>query len=261
MKVRFLVLTFLFSAVIFLGCSKDNMTDPGDQDNNEDLALTQQQEMEIVASQVAASSGGVMMDISTAGEASDGDLYSMAKLDTTIQYQWITYQASLSFFNDNGQEMPMFISGITDSITASSALSGDTTYAAVLILGATWNLNLNRSAQLQVGNILSNTIVINGSSSDQSHYAYNGKLSSIDVQLDCQLSIQNVVVPLDSPYYIPTSGTIKGELAGTIQRPSASKEVSIPYTVTFNGDETVTITLDNRGISFSVNLLTGQISV
>ena len=222
--------------------------------------LTEQQEMEIIASQVAASSGGVMMDISTAGEASDGDLYSMAKLDTTLHYQWITYQASLSFFRENGQEMPMFISGITDSIAATGALSGDTTYAAFLILGATWDLTLNRSSQLQVGNILSNTILINGSSQDQSHYAYNGKLTSIDVQLDCQLSIQNVVVPLESPYYIPTSGTIKGELAGTIQRPNATKEVSIPYTVTFEGNNVATVTLENRGISFSVNLLTGEIN-
>ena len=252
----FIVLVTMF---FLLGCNKDieDIID-GLADNVE---LNDNQKAELIAAQLAVPTGGLMAELQTLAAASDSQFYSFIKLDTSISYQWINYHLTLSFFMQNGMEIPLYVPGVTDSMTVQGELSGDTTYSSPTISNATWDISLNRDSDMQVGRILSDTIHVHGAGTDSSVHVYNGDNLTLTVQSASYFSVNDVVIPLDAADYIPLSGNVTGAVAGTIIANDVTKEINFPYTVTFNGNATVTVTLTNSGKTFTVNLLTGEVTI
>ncbi len=243
----------------FTACS-DSPVEPETTENP--ITFSSEEEMEMVAADISAETGGVMSDIQTASAAADSNFYSAkTSLDTSLSYQWIDYDIDLSFYLANGSAVPVYVSAV-DSIVYQGSLSGDTAYAAVNLPNSEWQLTLNRNSGLTISNILSDTLRINGSSNNNSVRGYNGNRIDYTIETGGVLTINDVIMPLTGNNFIPISGTIDGTIAGTIaERNSQVKHpYEIPYTVTFEGNANVTVALPNRGITFTVNLLSGEIN-
>ncbi len=251
------IMVFLVSALlIWTGCNKDQVV------NNlvNKVELTDNQRAELVAAQLSAPTGGVMAELQTLAAASKPEFYTFAKLDTSVSYHWVNYHLEMAFFLANGTEIPLYIPGVTDSITGEGVLSGDTTYASPSIPNATWDISLNRHSDMEVGQILTDTIRVNGEGADSSSLVYHGDNLTLTVQSASQFSVEAVRIPLNDSTFIPISGMVNGAVAGTISTDQASKNINIPYTVVFEGNALVTVTLTDSGKTFTVNLLTGDVT-
>ncbi len=255
-------LYLMISAITILAFTACSDSPAGPKTTEAPITFSSEEEMEIVAADISSESGGVMSDIQTAAAAADSNFYSTkTSLDTSLSYQWIDYDIALSFYLANGAAVPVYVSAV-DSIVYQGSLSGDTSYAAANLTNGEWQLALNRNSGLTVSGILSDTLKINGNSSNNSVRGYSGNRIDYTIQTDGMLTLTDVIVPLTSSNFIPISGVINGIIAGTIaERNSQVKHpYEIPYTVTFSGDANVTVNLPNSGIIFTVNLLNGEIT-
>lgn len=253
---RFLsLIAVMVSLVILTNCTKEDLLN-GLVDN---IDLTDNQQAEVVAARLSAEKGGLMAELQTMGAACDSQFYSFFKLDTTFSYQWVNYHINLSFFLENGTEIPIYVPGVTDSISGTAHLSGDTTYTSQSDSNDTWEIHLNRHTNMEVAQILSDTIRVNGNGTDSTSQVLHHEGRTITIQADSHFDAENIRIPLSDPNYIPISGTISGVVAGTITTDDVTKNINIPYLVVFDGNATVTVTLTDSGKTFTLNLLTGEI--
>ncbi len=251
-------LSWIFMAVLGLillaGCEKDDII------NNlvDNIELTDQQQMDLVAASLADASGGAVTAMRFAALAADSGFYTLSKLDTSLSAGWLNVDIEISFYTPNGTELPVFIPGVTDSLVCNLHLTGDTTYSSGAS-GSDWSLSLNSRANLQVKLVNSDTSRIGGAIADSSHYVHNGTANNIEVDSRSTLTITRVVVPISGDDHLPASGNLAGAVAGTISSGELSKDISIPYTVVFIGNGQAVVTLTDSGVQFTVDLRTGQI--
>ncbi len=243
-------------AILWLGACSDQGTNPEDEQN---VQLSNEEQAQIVASQVAEDNGGIMLDINNAASMSEGNPPSLGKpagLDTTLTLGNLTYQVSLSYYTRNGQELPAYVATQTDSIRYSGKLLGD-------LAGALGSLKLNSATVLGAGDILSKNLRINGTSTGSSDFNFTSSAVKTSIQANRDFKVTNVIVPLQGSSYVPTSGTVEGTIKGTYSHQGVRKQdegdFEISFTLTFNGDETVTVTLGN-GTTFKLNLKNGTVS-
>lgn len=246
----------LLAGLITIGCSK-NATGP--DATVADLSETEQ--MSMVASEVAEVDGGLMTDLKMASANSTGSYAVLGKaagFDTTITKNWVTYKLSLKFFNERGVEQNRYIVGVTDSITYQSTLSGSRSDNA---RGS--SVNLKTGSSLNATDLKTGVILVNGTGANNSTYGFAGKNRQLSVAAASSYTVRNVVINAKSGGYIPTSGTVDGTIKGTFTvaggQNNTAKDYSFTFTLAFNGNNQVTVTLPN-GKQFTLNLVTGQFS-
>ncbi len=251
------IIFIVMVGALWFGACSDQGTNPKEEQNAQ---LSSEEQAQIVASQVAESNGGVMLDIHNVASTSEGNPPSLAKpagLDTTLTLGNLTYQISLSFYTKNGQELPAYVQSQTDSILYSGKLVGE-------MSGGLGSLKLNSATTLGAGAILSKNVRINGTSTGGSDFNFSSAAVKTSIQAGRDFKVTNVIVPLQGGSYIPTAGTLEGTISGTYSHLGVRKQdegdFEISFSLTFNGDETVTVTLGN-GTTFTLNLKTGSISM
>lgn len=249
------MLSFLALIVIaFSACQKEDVL------NNltNSIDLSDDQKMDLVSSALASSTGGIMAQLELSGNFLDSTFYAFGKLDTSLTYNWMHYDVELSFFA-GGIEVPLYIPGLVDSVTADIHLTGDTTYASQTGGNGTWTLNLNTHAMLYLKQLALDTIRVNGNGADSSLFVNQTQAQTLNIESRSTFALQNVVMPIGGPTYYPVAGTVSGVVAGTASNGTLTKNIQIPYTATFTGDGRVTVTLTNSGLQFVIDLTTGQI--
>jgi len=73
--------------------------------------------------------------------------------------------------------------------------------------------------------------------------------------------VSDVVIDLNGASYVPSSGTLEGAIKGkfsvTGAQQTQAKDYSFTFTLTFNGNNQVTVTLPS-GKQYPLNLVTGK---
>lgn len=251
-------LIFLMSILLlFYGCGKD-ATGP---DENAEIQLTDEEQIDIVAAEIAADNGGVMAELSLATTIAKGGYGSLGKpssYDTTFTRGWITYSLSLSFFTAQGIEQNFYIPNFTDKIVYSGTLTG---YRSTD--NPDQEINLNKSASLVMTGITSGILTINGTATNNSSYKFSGRKIELEAKVQSSYVVTNVVIDKNSNSYIPQSGKIECIFHGTYTKEGViqAKDVEYNFTITieFTGGTQVKVTLPS-GNQFTLDIVTGEIS-
>ncbi len=252
----------IFSLLFAIGCSNS----PNEPDVN-DNELSDNEQMTILAAEIASDNGGVMADIEMATSMASGGTTAaagqkrgmqIAGVDTTFTVGWVSYNLQLWFYNQDGNELPWYIEGRTDKIVYKSSLTGSNNSVRELL-----DITLNSSSNLTATDILSGMMKLNGSGTNNSSYEIKSALRSLSIAAASSFTIDNVVVDLSQSQAFPVSGTMSGTIAGkfTATGPNASEEqdYSFTFTISFSGGNTVKVTLPS-GNSFTLDLATGEFS-
>ncbi len=257
MKLQSRFLGLLSALVLVFGCSK-NTTEP--EDTTEPAELSEAEQKIIVSTELSESSGGLMNDLEMISSTASGSGMPMSKtagFDTTITIEWITYDLSLSFYNERGVEQNTYVPGVTDSIVYRSALSGKQTGGQT---NAT--IDLDTGASLYASDIKSKKAKVNGEGENNSAYSFSATGRKLNIAANSSYTLNNVIIDLEGDSYIPSSGTIDGKIKGKLSvsgNQSAEKNYSFTVSIKFIGGNEATVTLPN-GKQFTVNLVTGQVS-
>lgn len=251
------ILIALGLMLVIGGCEK-KVTEPEEPANTE---LSESEQMEIIATEVASSSGGVMADVQVATASASGDYGALSKttgLDTSITYGWITYQLKLDFYTKEGREQMLYVPDITDKIVYQSSLSG--IYAPE---NSAREINLNRSSAFDLTNITSDTVTFNGTASNGSSYKFEINRASILTEAQSTYTLKNLVVDLNSSSYIPLDGRLEAAIKGKYSKDGLLTDTSIEYSINFviefSGGTQVKITLPS-GTQFTLDLVSGEVS-
>ncbi len=247
------VLKLIMMAVALLLVTACEDEDPLDQF---DIDLTDEQKAEIIVNDISGPTGGVVGQLQVAASTARESFYRFATNDTTISVFWVQHDLDLTFYNNSGSESAVFSPLSTDSLTVQSTLTGDT---SIVASGADVDINMNRSATLEVGSILSRTAVINGQGTDQSSQSISSDGLSYDLNMNGLYNVNDVVIPLSEVILLPQSGTVTGITGGELASNGLTANIEIPYTVTFDGSAVVTVTLTNEDKTYRVNVLTAQL--
>jgi hypothetical protein len=254
--MKFWMLVVLASLLTLSGCDK-NSTEPEDTSNK----LTEEEQMEIIATEIAANEGGLMADIQVAAATADDSETLLAKptgVDTTFTYNWITYKLSLKFYTKEGREQLLYVTDVTDKINYQSTLSGKFSE-----LNGRTEIDLDRGSSLEVKNILSDTVTYNGSAFNKSEYKLTVNRASLLSEANSTYTLKNLVVDLNSTNYIPLAGKLEAVVKGVYAKDGLitdnSFEYSISFSIEFKGSNEVKITLPS-GTQFTLNLITGEVT-
>ena len=251
-------LIFLISLLLLgYGCGK-KATGP---DDNSEMLLTDEEQLTIVAAEVAADNGGVMTEVSMAASIAKGGYGGLAKpssYDTTFTRGWITYSVSLSFYTAQGIEQVFYVPNVTDKIIYDGTLTGKRTST-----NPDMEIDLNKNASLVITGITSGVLTINGTATNNSSYKFSGKRANIEAQVQSSYVLTNVVIDKNSNSYVPQSGKIECTFDGTYSKDGViqAKDVEYNFTVTleFTGGTQVKVTLPN-GNQFTLDIITGDFS-
>ncbi|MEK7730105.1 MAG: hypothetical protein AAB354_16985 [candidate division KSB1 bacterium] len=253
MKFHRMCLSLVPALMLAVGCSK-NSTEP-----NEVEALSDSEQITIVATEVAQSNGGAMSDLNMVASNSEGNYGALGKsagFDTTITKGWITYNLDLSFFTQQGIPQNRYVQGVTDKVVSVSSLAGNYTDP----LGAI-TIGLKTGSNLTATGLKSGKATVNGSGTNTSSYSFAGNRRQLSLVAASSYSVSNVVIDLNGASYVPASGTLEGTAKGKFTVTSAQqtqeKDYAFTFTLTFNGNNQVTVTLPS-GKQYTLNLMTGK---
>lgn len=253
MKSRLIIIISLL--LLIYGCEK-NATEP---DETAQIELTDTEQMDIVAAEVAADNGGVMADVAMATAISQGGHGSLAKpasYDTTFTRGWITYSLNLAFYTALGLEQNWYIPNITDKVVYNGSLTGQ--YSTQ---NPQQEISLNKSASFTVTGITTNVITINGTATNNSYYKFSGVRTELETQVQSSYVVTNLVIDQNSNSYIPQNGKLACNFHGTYTKEGVVKAKDVEYTFTvtmeFSGGNQVKVTLPS-GNQFTLDLVTGE---
>ena len=249
------MILFALSLFFVFGCEK-SPTSPDDPSQNE---LTDVEQMIIIAAEVSGANGGVMADLAmteTAASGQPGSLNKVVSYDTTITADWITYSLQLNFYAANGNEQPFYIENRTDKITYEGSLSGSQTFE-----NPQQQITLKRNSTFELTEIISDTVVVNGTSWNKSEYLFQYNDIKLEVKPSGTVVAKNLKIDLNSDTYIPFSGIIEANLKGSFVKQGKFNQNETEYnlvcTVEFTGGADVVVTLPS-GAQYRLNLLTGD---
>jgi hypothetical protein len=252
---KLIMILSAFSLFFVFGCEK-NPNSPDETSQNE---LTETEQMIVVATEVSGVNGGLMTDLAMVGSAASGQPGSLSKavsFDTTITVNWITYSLQLHFYAANGNEQPFYIENRTDKINYEGSLTGNQTFNDTNL-----TINLKRNSTFEITDIISDTIVINGISYNNSEYIFQYNDYKLEVNPSGTISVNNLQLDISSDYYYPTTGSIEANMKGTYSKQGKFNQNETDYdficTVEFTGAATVVVTLPS-GTQYRLNLLTGD---
>ncbi|MDZ7263972.1 MAG: hypothetical protein ONB16_05265 [candidate division KSB1 bacterium] len=252
-----LFVLWLILLIVVMGCEKQ-ATSPN-KDTTGDLSDSEQ--MEIVAAEVAAKNGGVVAEVSGLAEIAKGVPGSLAKAasyDTSFTRSWITYSVSLSFFTAQGTEQVFYVPNITDKIVYKSSVTGH--YSSTT---PKREIELNKQSSFVITGIVSGIITVNGKTNNHSSYKLSGPRAEIAAEVSSELEITNLVIDKNTPGNIPQSGKLECSFHGTYTRTGVvnAKEVEYNFHVVieFNGGTQVKVTLPS-GNKFTLDIVTGDFS-
>lgn len=255
MKFHRMCLSLLPVLILAFGCSK-NSTGPED---NELESLSDTEQMSIVAAEVAQANGGVMTELDMLGASAEGSYGALSKstaFDTTITKGWITYALKVVYYTERGIPQNKYVPGITDSVTYSSALSGN--YNDPL---GTVAISLKSASHLSADAVKSGNAIVNGGGANNSTYSFEGNRRKLSLVSASTYTVRNVVINLNGASYVPTSGILEGTLKGTFTvvgaQQNQQKDYAFTFTLAFNGNNQVTVTLPS-GKQYTLNLTTGK---
>ncbi len=255
MKKLFLLLLVLF--ILVTGCEKQ--VNSPNQDTTGDLSDSEQ--MEIVAAEVAANNGGFVAEVSTLGGVAKGVPGALAKaagFDTTITRSWITYSISLSFFTAQGTEQLFYVPNVTDKIVYQSSVTGH--YSSTT---PKREIELNKQSSFVITGIVSGLLTINGKTNNHSSYKLTGPRSEIEAETDSEMEVTNLVMDKNSASNIPQSGKLECTFHGTYTRTGVVNAKAVEYSfhvvIEFNGGTQVKVTLPS-GNQFTLDIVTGDFS-
>lgn len=256
-KMNRMMIVMLGIMVLFYGCDRSSTTEPVKADNE----LSNTEQMDIIAAEIAASNGGIMADIATATSYGSGQSAGLAKItgfDTTFNVSWITYSLKLAFYNANGREQIRYVEGVTDKVVYQGTLTGD--YHPT---NGKQEIYLNRNTFFNVSGITTDTLTLSGTSINTSQYQFTGARINMTVNAQSQLTVNNLVLNKNSNIHIPENGLLEGKLEGKYTKDGVIQQKDVDYTIDFtiefSGGNTVTVTLKN-GTTFTLNLATGAYS-
>jgi hypothetical protein len=255
MKSRLIVLLALL--LLIYNCDKKT-TAP---DEAGEIELTETEQMDLVAAEVATNNGGLMADVAIATTVAKGGYGSLAKstsFDTTFTRGWITYSLSLAFYTAQGVEQNWYIPNFTDKIVYNGSLTGQ--HSAE---NPHQEISLNKSAAFIISGITTNVITINGSATNNSSYKFSGVRTDLEVQVQSSYVATNLGIDRNANSYIPQSGKIECTFHGTYTKTGVikAKDVEYSFTVTieFNGGTQVKVTLPS-GNQFTLDIVTGDVT-
>ena len=255
--MKFKIIFLISLLLLGYGCGK-KATGP---DDNSETLLTDDEQMTIIAAEVAANNGGVMTELSMATSIAKGGYGGLAKpssYDTTFTRGWITYSVSLSFYTAQGIEQVFYVPNVTDKVIYNGTLTGKRTST-----NPDMEIDLNKSASLVVTGITSGVLTINGTTTNNSSYKFSSRRGSIEAESHSSHVITNVVIDKNSNSYIPQSGKIESTFHGTYHKLGVvqTKDVEYNFTITieFTGGNQVKVTLPS-GTQFTLDILTGDFS-
>jgi hypothetical protein len=250
-----IMILFAFSLFFVFGCEK-NLTSPDETSQNK---LTDAEQMVVVATEVSGVNGGLMTDLAMVESAASGQPGSLNKVvsyDTTITVDWINYSLQLYFYAANGNEQPFYIENRTDKIAYEGSLTGIQTFD-----DPNQQITLKRNSTFEITNIISDTIVINGTSWNKSDYLFQYNDLNLEVKPSGTVVVKNLKIDLNSDTFIPFSGTIEANMKGKYSKQGKFNQNETDYdficTVEFTGAAYVVVTLPS-GTQYRLNLLTGD---
>lgn len=255
--MKFKLILLLSLLVVVFGCEK-NATSPED---TSEIELTDSEQMDIVATEVATNNGGIMADVAMAtaiARSGYGGLAKPASYDTTFTLGWITYSLSLSFYNAQGIEQIFYIPNVTDKIVYNGSLTGQ--YSSE---NPKQEINLNKNASFDITGITTSVVTINGTATNNSSYEFSGTRAEISAQVQSSYVITDLKINKNSNSYIPQSGRIECTFHGTYTKEGIiqAKDVEYSFTVTieFSGGNQVKVTLPG-GSQFTLDVVTGEVT-
>ena len=257
MKALFKSISIIaISMMIFAyGCDK-NPASPEEDTNDE---LTDTEKMVLVAAEVSTSSGGITSDLETAYSAAKGEVGGLKKaatFDTTISNDWLSYHLTLKYYSVTGQEQERFTPLVTARIDYKGSVSGSKKTTV-----PKQELNINRVTNLDITNVNTNIITINGTSTNNSGYKLNSSGVDFDISPNSELTATELKINLTSGTFIPISGKIDALIRGHLTKSGIGEDKDFDYsfniTIEFTGDAEAIVTLPS-GEKFKLNLLTGE---
>jgi len=255
MKSRLIVLISLL--LLVYGCDKKT-TAP---DETTEIELSDTEQIDIVAAEIAADNGGIMADVAMASAISSegyGNLAKSSSCDTTFTKGWITYSLSLAFYTAQNLEQNWYIPTITDKIVYNGLLNGQHSTQ-----NPQQEISLNKGASLVITGIISNILAINGTATNNSYYKFSGIRTDLETQVQSSYMVTDLVIDQNTSPYIPQDGKLECSFHGTYTKEGVIKAKDVEYTFTttieFNGGTQVKVTLPS-GNQFTLDIMTGDIS-
>lgn len=250
------------------------------EDSNSAAVMTDEEEAQIIASELSVESGGVMSDVETSYKTSEEEFYtnSKAALDTTVTLkEWLNLSLAISFYRTDGSEQSRFIPDdedsalddafATDSISIKSTVSGNFESQSGPNGGGV-KINLDHKFSFAAYNIVSNMLNISGTGSNNGSQ-YSVTVLSKTTQFDTNNSYEftePLLIDLTDGDYFPESGELKMAIAGKVSRLESetvteSYDYDLNYTIKFTGSKTVnvelasgkTVTIDLENGSYTIN--------
>ncbi|MGH1364470.1 MAG: hypothetical protein ACRBF0_13000 [Calditrichia bacterium] len=252
MKIKW-VLYLTCAALFFSACNPEDIIN----DVVEGIELTDDQENAVVITQIASEQGGAVAQLQALMAMTRADFYQKSTLDTTFSIEWVSYTVSASFYRENGQEIPVPVPGLLDSMSVSSALSGDST---ITTNGQSWSISLNRTSNFQMNEILQPTAIVNGTGTDRSQHGFSTPSLDLQLALNSTFGLTNIGLSQSATNNIPVSGVLAGNAKGTVTAGNLpSKEIDIPYSVTFTGSQQAVVSINNGERTITIDLITGSV--
>lgn len=254
--MKYQLILVLSLLLIIFGCEK-NATTPAD---TSEIQLTDNEQMDIVAAEIAADNGGIIADVAMATAIARSGYSGLAKpasFDTTFTRGWITYSLSLSFYNAQGIEQIFYIPAVTDKIVYNGSLTGQ--YSSE---NPKQEISLNKSASFVITGITTDVITINGTATNNSSYEFSGTRVELTAQVQSSYVITDLKINKNSNSYLPQSGKIECTFQGTYTKQGVIQAKDVEYsfkiTIEFTGGSQVKVTLPG-GNQFTLDVVTGKV--
>jgi|GEM_PF-5830213 len=233
--------------------------DPEDLINDvvDSIELTDEQENAVVITQIASEQGGAVGQLQVLQAMTQASFYQKFSVDTTFSIEWVSYSVNAKFYRANGDEIPVPVPNLTDSMSVTTALTGDSTLSNN---GQSWDISLSRSSAFQVDDILQPVAIVNGGGQDNSTHGFSTSDLDLQLALNSTYTASDIGMSSSSTNNIPVSGVLSGVAKGTVTAGNLpSKDIEIPYSVTFTGSQQAIVTINNGERDITIDLVSGQI--
>lgn len=228
-------------------------------DSGGDIAdLSSQEQAELVAAALSEDQGGVADDIAIVTEAAEGTPQPQTQSPNAV-YNY-SVSVTIDFYDAMDNLQDNYDSETTDRIDYSSQILGEITEGE----GYFTDLSIDNRSDFTVDDILSRTVWINGTHTNNSSYSRITYVTEAEVhfELDCEVIVTDVTVDLDAADTFPESGTIEGTLSGSYERNGPfgryTSTFSFHFIATYIGDNTAEVELDD-GTVFIIQLASGSV--
>ncbi len=252
------ILLIMIVGIIAVACGGGVASDSDSGSGGSDTELSSQEQAELVAAALSADQGGVADDITIATQAAAGTPQQpVQRPNATYDY---SVSVNVDFYDAQGNLQEGYDAETTDRIDYESLIQGQISDGE----GYFTELSIDNRSNFTVDDILSRTVWINGTHTNNSSYSRTQPITQTDIhfELDCELIVTDITVELDAADTFPESGTIEGTVFGLYERSGPfgrhTHQFSFHFIATYVGDNTAEVELDD-GTIFIIQLAGGTV--